>query len=78
MNVWNKGKFRVEDPTRVGRLKTSISAKNIAVEVRDVDDSRYTSSQLATAVGISLKSRNEILKKKPSLLLQFPKYVLYR
>ena len=66
---WNKafkaGKFSVEDDTRHGRPKTSVTKANIAVVKTVVEqDARLSVKNIASCTGISEGSVQTILKKR--------------
>ena len=59
------GKFSVEDDTRPGRPKTSVTKANIAaVKIVVEEDARLSVKDIASCTGISEGSVQTILKKK--------------
>ena len=64
VKVFKAGKFSVEDDTRPGRPKTSVTKANIAaVKIVVEQDARLSVSDIASCTGISEGSVQTILKK---------------
>ena len=63
------GKFSVEDDTRPGRPKTSVTKANItAVKIVVEQDARLSVKDIASCTGISYGSVQTILKKRLDLI----------
>ena len=65
VKAFKAGKFSVEDDTRPGRPKTSVTKANIAaVKIVVEQDARLSVKDIASCIGISEGSVQTILKKK--------------
>ena len=65
LKAFKAGKFSVEDDTRPGRHKTSVTKANIAaVKIVIKQDARLSVKDIASCTGISEGSVQTILKKK--------------
>ena len=68
VKAFKAGKFSVEDDTRPGRHKTSITKANIAaVKIVVEQDARLSVKDIASYTGISEGSVQTILKKRLAL-----------
>ena len=68
VKAFKAGKFSVEDDTRPGRPKTSVTKANIAaVKIVGEQDVRLSVRDIASCTGISEGSVKTILKKHPDL-----------
>ena len=68
VKAFKAGKFSVEDDTRPGRPKTSVTKANIAaVKIVVEQDARLTVKDIASCTGISEGSVQTILKKRLDL-----------
>ena len=64
VKAFKAGKFSVEDDTRPGRLKTSVTKANIAaIKIVVGQDARLSIKDIASCTGISEGSVQTILKK---------------
>ena len=64
VKAFKAGKFSVEDDTRPGRPKTSVTKNNIAaVKIVVEQDARLSVKDIASCTGISEGSVQTILKK---------------
>ena len=65
VKAFKAGKFSIEDDTRPGRPKTSVTKANIAaVKIVVEQDARFSVKDTASCTGISEGSVQTILKKK--------------
>ena len=67
VKAFKAGKFSVEDDTRPGRPKTSVTKANIAVKIVVEQDARLSVKDIASCTGISEGSVQTILKKRLDL-----------
>ena len=68
VKAFKAGKFSVEDDTRLGRPKTSVTKANIAaVKIVVAQDARLSVKDIASCTGISEGSVQTILKKRLAL-----------
>ena len=68
VKAFKAGKFSVEDDTRPGRPKTSVTKANIAaVKIVVEQDARMSVKDIASCTGISEGSMKTILKKRLDL-----------
>ena len=68
VKAFKAGKFSVEDDTRPGRTKTSVTKANIAaVKIVVKQDARLSVKDIASCIGISEGSVQTILKKRLDL-----------
>ena len=68
VKAFKAGKYSVEDDTRPGRPKTSVTKTNIpAVKVVGEQDARLSVKDIASCTGISEVSVQTILKKRLDL-----------
>ena len=76
VKAFKAGKFSVEDATRPGRLKTSVTKANIAaVKIVVEQDARLSVKDMASCTGISEGSVQTILKKHLDLRKVCARYV---
>ena len=67
VEAFKAGKFSVEDDTRPGRPKTSVTMANAAVKIVVEQDARLSVKDIASCTGISEGSVQTILKKRLDL-----------
>ena len=69
VKAFKAGKFSVEDDTRPGRPKTSVTKANIAaIKIVVEQDARLSVKDIASCTGISEGSVQTILKKRVNCL----------
>ena len=67
VKAFKAGKFSVEDDTRPGRPKTSVTKANIALKTVVEQDARLSVKDIASCTGISEGSVQTILEKRLDL-----------
>ena len=78
VKAFKAGKFSVEDDTRPGRPKTSVTKANIAVlKIVVEQDTRLSVKDIASCTGISEDSVQTILKKRLDLRKVCARWVIY-
>ena len=78
VKAFKAGKFSVEDDTRPGRPKTSVTKANIAaVKIVVEQDARLSVKDIASCTGISEGSVQTILKKRLDLRKVCARWVLH-
>ena len=76
VKAFKAGKFSVEDDTRPGRPKTSVTKANIAaVKIVVEKDARLSVKDIASCTGISEGSVQTILKKRLDLRMVCARWV---
>ena len=78
VKAFKAGKFSVEDDTRPGRPKTSVTKANIAaLKIVVVQDARLSFKDIASCTGISEGSVHTVLKKRIDLRKVCARWVPY-